>query len=229
MDRRAAFLRAVDSFVPSTYPEASFRDLVAGRWEPGPNAGTTCAYLPAAALYLAGCRAHELVNHDDPGGGATKFVLGQGVSRIRWGGHAVGAFVLDGPGKEPSEGDIYFISNGPPGTEHVGVFRSIDAEGWHSSDAGQGTHLAQSAQHVTRRITDTREESGGKRQIGGPEPSTGEMRTLVGWVDLDAVPWTADPMGAAAEDPAAADPLADTVSSSPTAPEEEAAAPAPAG
>lgn len=59
ISRRAAVLRVVDYFVPSDHGDERFAEMLDGHWAPG--AGTTCTYLPAAALYYAGAREPRLV------------------------------------------------------------------------------------------------------------------------------------------------------------------------
>ena len=177
----------------SKYGDDLFAELVDGQYTPG-GTGTTCPYLPAAALFYLGCRDPGLVNRDDPEG-LTKFEYGDktnGISKLYYGGKAAGCWVDDGPGREPQEGDIYYVI----GPEHVGHFCRQKGGIWHTGDSGQGTHLVQEAKYVDRPVRDDRAR-GGHRYIGGPN---GDMRQLMGWVDLDRVPLTAPPSGPAAEE-----------------------------
>ena len=197
-DRRQAFLRAVDHFVPSAWGDDVFVELVNGRWAPDPTSGTTCGYLPAAALYLAGARDNRLVNYDDPEG-LTRWEVAQGISKLFGGAKAVGAWVDDAPGVEPQEGDVLFYSSGPPATEHVEIFRGLTGRTLQASAAGQGSRARQEVKAVERDVEDTR-ETGGTRTVSAPLETGGEgYRKLMGWVDLDRVPWAADPSGPAAD------------------------------
>jgi hypothetical protein len=196
MSRRDAVRRVAEYFVPSDWGDERFAEMVAGHWAPG--AGTTCTYLPAAALYLAGCRDDRLVNHDDDEG-RTAFTVAAGVSKLVQGARALGAWVDDAPGREPKEGDVAFISNGPPLTEHVELV--LDPAVWRAASAGQTNGRGeQAARIVTREIDDRRGEGGGRLlSAPSPLPVPGSWRKLQGWVDLDKVPWVEAPTGPAAE------------------------------
>jgi hypothetical protein len=196
VNRRDAVLRVADYFVPSDWGDDRFAELVAGHWTPG--AGTTCTYLPAAALYLVGCRDERLVNHDDDQG-RTAFTVAAGVSKLVQGARAIGAWVDDAPGREPQPGDVVFISNGPPLTEHVELV--LDPAEWRAASAGQSNARGEQAARVVTRQLDDRRGEGGPRLLSAPSPLpvVGSWRKLQGWVDLDKVPWVEAPMGPAAE------------------------------
>lgn len=199
MSRRAAVLRVVEHFVPSDWGDDRFAEMIDGHWEPG--AGTTCTYLPAAALYFAGARERRLVNHDDDLE-RTAFEIGAGVSKLVQGARAIGAWVDDAPGREPKAADIAFLSNGPPITEHVEVV--LDPAGWKAAAAGQTNGRGEQAARVVMREVDDRRGEGGARLLSAPSPLpvAGSWRKLVGWVDLDRVPWVEAPGGPAGEEAA---------------------------
>ncbi len=203
MDRRAAVDRIIAYFFPVRadgrrwiqWGEALFAELINGRWQPG--AGTTCAYLTAIVLYLLGARDFDLVNFDDPEG-ATKFEFGNtrnGISKLVNGAKKLGAWVDDGPGREPARNDLVYMSAGTSASEHVEVFRGIDGSTWEAAAAGQGTRELQRAEIITRTITDER-AAGGHRYVSS---LAGERKRIIGWVNIDAVPLVAPPSGAAAE------------------------------
>lgn len=194
IDRRAAAARVVDAYVPSDYGDANFSAIINGRWSPG--GGTTCSYLPALCLYLAGCRAPELVNFDDVNGGTT-WDVGAGISKLVQGARRLGCWVDDGPGREPSRMDVAFISNGPPLTEHVAVV--VDPSIWRDASAGQTNAQGNQAARIVDRQIDDQRATGGVRRLSNPLPIGGGYRQLQGWVSLDLVPWTVDPIGVAAD------------------------------
>lgn len=182
---RAAVLRAVEHFVPSDYGDERFAEMLDGHWEPG--AGTTCTYLPAAVLYYAGAREPQFVNHDDERG-RTAFEIGAGVSKLVQGARAIDAWVDDAPGREPRAGDIAFLSNGPL-TEHVEIV--LDPAVWKAAAAGQTNESGNQAARVVTRSVDDRRDRGGPRLLSAPSPLpvAGSWRKLVGWVDVDRVPF----------------------------------------
>lgn len=189
-------MRAAEYFVPGDYGDARFEEMLNGRWTPGPKSGTTCGYLPGAGLFLAGARDDRLVNYDDPDG-ATAYKDAANISKIVQGARAVGAWVDDAPGREPKRGDIAFLSNGPSITEHVEIVR--DPAEWSAWAAGQTNDRGEQAARVVTRPIDDRRSQGGPRLLGAPVPiGGGEKRKLQGWVDLDLVPWDAEPTGPAA-------------------------------
>lgn len=171
--------------------------MIDGHWAPG--AGTTCTYLPAAGLYYVGARERRLVNHDDELG-STAFEIGLGVSKLVQGARAVGAWVDHAPGREPKAGDIAFLSNGPPLTEHVEVV--LDPAVWKAATAGRPTRAATRPRVVTREIDDRRED-GGARLLSAPSPLpvAGSWRKLVGGWTVDRVAFDAPPSGPAVAPP----------------------------
>src|SRR5262249_40752259 len=151
----------------SDYGDEQFADLLNGRWQPG--GGTTCTFPPHRMLNLLGCRDNRLVNFDSDDG-LTRWEMGAGgglgVSKLYYGAKAVGCWVDDGHGRDRSHGDIYFISNGPPATEHVGIV--IDPAVWESADAGQKNEHNHEAARIVRRNVDDRRASGGPRLLSAP-------------------------------------------------------------
>ncbi len=196
--------------VPSDWGSAAFASIVDGHYSPG--FGTTCAYLIAWLLWALGCRDAAIVNRDDAASGL-RYRVGEGVSRVVNGAKALGAWRDGCAGIKP--GDPFFLSLGPAITEHLAVFVARGSRGgvsaWRSADAGQrrtaladvtvdpeadgfldafdGEALAgetasdQCARYVVRDFDGSR-----LRTVNGWKP-------IVGYVDLDALPFAAPAMG----------------------------------
>jgi hypothetical protein len=194
IDRRAAAARFVAHYFPSDCGDPLFAEIINGRWSPG--AGTTCTYPCALLLFLLGCFAPELVNYDAPNG-ATRFDIGAGVSKIVQGARALGCWVDDGPGREPGFGDIGFLSQGPPLTEHVLIV--MDPSVWRDASGGQTNAQGNQAARIVDRQIDDQRAAGGVRRLSNPLPIGGGFRQLQGWVSLDLVPWSVAPIGVAAD------------------------------
>ncbi len=177
MSRRSQALAIVSSVVPSIYGDAKFSRIIDGLYTAGDGAGTTCGFLASYLLFQLGCRAPEIVNRTDAASGL-KYEIGGNISRLVSGAKALGAWRTGAAGIKP--GDIYFISNGPPLTEHVGVYISGDAAHWTTADAGQrGPNGEQAAKTQVRAF-----DGENLGTLNGP-------KTIQGYVDIDALPLTA--------------------------------------
>ncbi len=174
MDRRRQALAIVASVVPSDWGDARFARILGGRYTPG--YGTTCGYLTSYVLYELGCREALIVNRDDPASGLT-YHVGENVSRLVSGAKALGAW-REGPGGM-RPGDMYFITNGPPESEHVGILVRADGRAWTTADAGQRNPKGEQAARYVSRAFDGKSLT----SAGGGLP-----RALAGYVDIDALP-----------------------------------------
>jgi len=172
---RTLALAIVNEVVPSNYGDPKFTRIIDGMYTEGPGAGTTCGFLASYLLFSLGCRAPEIINRNDPESGL-KYQIGANISRLIGGAKALGAWRVGPAGIKP--GDILFLSNGPPATEHVGIFmRAPDALHWETADAGQTNAQGhQAARKVLRTFDGAR--------LGTPNGT----KTIQGYVDIEAVP-----------------------------------------
>jgi hypothetical protein len=171
---RADALALLSQFLPCEQGSPAFGEI-AQDWTGG---GTTCGYLPSWLLWRLGCR-EGWVNRSEPAEGL-RYRDGENISLLRWNPY----FVPFQAGGLPTPGDIYFVSDGPPETEHVGVVVSAGPASWTTADAGQGTRTHQRAVFLQRRLD-------GSRLVRVDGLSA---RELQGWIPLDAVPFTAPPL-----------------------------------
>lgn len=185
--RRAA-LAILRLYVPSTYGDPRFTDMINGSWAPG--YGTTCGYLVSLLLWLLGCRDPRVVNREVPADGL-HYHAGANMSQPVNGAKAVGAYRTTGT---PKPGDPYFVFVDPPvitasGAKdyrnHMGIVVGVSNDGatWHTADAGQGSSLEQSAAYRERSYR------------ASPSPMlsiNGEWRH-VHFIDLDALPMGTPP------------------------------------
>lgn len=100
--------------------------------------GTTCGFLVHWALWRIRFLDPHITNRTEPDDGL-KYHDGANISRVWNGGKP--PFKRFNRGDTPETGDIVFISNGPPLTEHVCIFLSSKTEGgvtrWTTADGGQ--------------------------------------------------------------------------------------------
>lgn len=187
MSIRSNAIAIVGSVVPSDYGDAKFSALIGDMYTEGPRAGSTCGFLTSYLLFQLGCRSPLIVNRNDPGSGLV-YKIGANVSRLVGGAKALGAWRTGPSGIRP--GDIYFISNGPSETEHVGVYLAApDGSYWDTADAGQtnsGGH--QAARYVTRDFDGVRL---GPNQVDeDPDPTRVQPPKIVqGYIDIEALPY----------------------------------------
>ena len=137
--------------------------------------GTTCGFLPHFLLWAAGCRSKNLVSRSEKQDGLS-YAIGKNLTRIFNGGFS--PFRHFKPGTIPETGDIVYVSNGTPKTEHVFVFRGVEEEGgttyWTSWDGGQ--------ENNSFRVR--------KRKLLGKML---DGRQVIGWLPLRALTYTAAP------------------------------------
>lgn len=142
--------------------------------------GTTCGYLAAFVLYALGYRG-PLMNRNVPEDGI-KYRPGSNVSAIWNAGRP--PFRRMSSGDVPELGDIVFISNGPPITEHILIFmQQVVRDGkvyWRSGDGGQLGNALELCERELR-----------EGKILGPP---GKGRTVMGWIPLKSLTYTAEPL-----------------------------------
>lgn len=136
------------------------------------GSGTTCGFLCHWLLWKLGVRDPTIVNRSEPGDGL-KYRVGMNIASIFRGGKSPWHKMK--PGDTPEPGDVCFISNGPPSTEHVFVFFSqeVDDSGsitWNTADGGQ---LGPGGKYTSGRFR--------KRTLKG---TTLGDRTVWGWIPL---------------------------------------------
>lgn len=173
--RRAFAIELMKRYVPAKVGDERFKEIAQGRAERAKAEGgffSTCGELVMFLWERLGYRG-LLLNRDIllPTGVARKYQYGKNMTRVRF--TSVQEHCWVGYRKElhPSPGDVLFVSNGPPATEHVCVFSQVLPTGeWETFDAGQyrNNKLEQEAKVCTRPING--------KMLGS--------RELHGWVDL---------------------------------------------
>lgn len=178
MSLRSRALAIVAGVVPSNYRDARFQRIIGDLYVESPTSGTTCGYLASYLLYQLGCRAPQIVNRTDARWGLM-YGIGENISRLVSGAKALGAWRVGARGIRA--GDIYFISNGPPASEHVGVFMGAPDPGhWRTADAGQRDAAGhQAARYRVRAFDGVNLET-----PNGP-------KVVQGYVDIEALPYAA--------------------------------------
>jgi len=168
----------INEYVPSTTGDDKFAEIAKDYG----GSGTTCGYLCHWLMWRMGCRDPKMVNRDEPSDGL-HYVPGANISRIFANPHFV--HYKPGLGMTPDNGDIVFLSDGPPDTEHVyvstGVDDTKDPPIWSGANAGQRdkTTGKQCSIFIDRTFShDSLLYSGGSKKI-------------VGWVDISQLPFTA--------------------------------------
>lgn len=158
-------------YLPCQEGDEKFAEI-AKDWTGG---GTTCGFLVHWLLFRLGYRNAHVVNRNEPEAGL-KYVDGANISRVWCGGHP--PFQRFKMGTLPEKGDILFLSNGPPNTEHVEVF--MDAEQredglyWRMAAGGQTGKNGKQAMHtVTRKQV-------GRTLVG----SSGVSKGIQGWIPI---------------------------------------------
>ncbi len=175
MGVRDVAMAACQDVVPSHYPLDPFQRMTGGKFQPG--FGSSCGFLTSYVLMAVGCRDRAILNREVDG---LIYTPGDNISRLVGGAKQLGCWrtMVDG---EPQQGDLVFCSNGPPLTEHVFCLSSNDGDHWHSYDGGSPA-ADHSQENVRQRVG-----SDGLVFINGP-------RKVQGYVDLDCVPLSADPL-----------------------------------
>lgn len=174
--RRGQVLDALRLLIPARYGDATFERMTGGHWRPGPNTGTPCGFLVSRVLRDGGALAPTVLNLDAPELGI-HYEDSRNISKLIGGARALGAFHGGPDGIQP--GDPYFLSDGPPLTEHVGIYTGTDGGAWITGDAGR---RAADGTEITQYVRRARE--GNRLHVGG-----GETRAIVGYISLDRLPW----------------------------------------
>jgi hypothetical protein len=184
--RRLFAMTLMDIYVPSAVGSIYFTAIAQGRAEAAQKTKSffsTCGELGMFLLHQMGYRG-PILNRtllQDRDGEDRKYRWGQNMARLYGAAREHGHFV-DFKDNTPKPGDICFVSNGPPKSEHVFVFKGQYLEGeatyWESYDAGQttdGKKWNQCSKICRRRVVG--------RRVGD--------RTCYGWVDISSVPLVA--------------------------------------
>lgn len=179
--RRDFAMTLMDIYVPSRVGDDHFKAICQGRAEEAAKTEdffSTCGELAMFLLHQMGYVGPVLNRTltEERDGVDRQYIYGANMSKIYSTGKRMSNFIRFKPGlHSPMPGDICFISNGPPKTEHVFVFkRSFEVEGkltWESYDAGQtfgGKKWNQCSKIVEREVVGVK--------VGG--------RTCYGWIDI---------------------------------------------
>ena len=180
--KRAFAMKLMEQFVPCDYRDEKMFEITQGRAQRARKDNaffSTCGELVMFLLERMGYRGkilnRTLTTEKTPSGPikARKYRYGANIARIFGTSKKEGVWVPFTKGMTPNLGDCIFISNGPPRTEHVFVFKeSFIKDGqlyWRSWDAGQGGRITQSAKVCERKVRG--------RKVGS--------RTCYGWINID--------------------------------------------
>jgi len=180
--KRAYAMKLMSLYVPSDYTDKRFEEITQGRAQAARKTNSffsTCGELVMFLLYRMGYRG-PILNRDlaKEDGGPRKYAYGQNMSRIFNTSKKEGVWVPFKQGMTPNPGDCCFVSNGPPRSEHVFVFKEhFVRDGslyWRTYDAGQGGRVTQAAKVCERQVKGTR--AGGK--------------SCYGWINIDRIELT---------------------------------------
>ena len=173
--RRAFAIELLQRYVPSKVGSARFNEICQGRAEAAKSSESffsTCGELAMFMWDRLGYRGLILNRAVTlPTGVIRKYAYGKNMTYIRYDSGKERCWVTYHQGKLPHPGDVLFVSNGPPKTEHVCIFHRVKEDGeWETFDAGQydSNHLDQECEIKSRRFH---------------SPLLGD-RKLHGWVDL---------------------------------------------
>jgi len=185
-DLRSNILALCALYLPCTRGDAHFQEIAKDYG----FIGTTCGYLPSFVLYRMGCRDGRIVNRVAPGilpVNTAQNTIGQNIAKLVNGGKALGAYHAYVPGvSEPQPADVLYFGavdgNGGVSKEHVAILKSLPP-------GGTGTIVTYDMGHSLQP-----EGSMSSRPIANGNVSfMGQMRRLIGFVDVSAVPRTAAP------------------------------------
>lgn len=169
----------VSKYVPSDTGDIRFKEITIDYG----GAGTTCGFLCHWLMWRLGC-CERFVNRTDHSKNM-RYVPGTNISKIRW----MQSFRVYQPGETPKMGDLVFLSNGPPSTEHVNVFleEGEDDKGtyWLTADAGQKN----AANKECARFRARRFLPGGV--LDSEEGKPRNPKHVQGWLPLDTLPLVA--------------------------------------
>lgn len=176
---RGNALALLELYLPATRGDAHFAEMTKNFG----GVGTTCGYLPSFLLYRIGVRDARIVNRVEPDIPAnnTQNTIGQNISKLVFGGQALGAYHLLSSGRVPQPADIGYFgavdANGGVTKEHVAVLKSYPA-------GGTGTIVTYDLGHSIQP-----EGSMSTRTMqNGVVNFMGAQRNLIGFVDLSALP-----------------------------------------
>lgn len=166
-------MKLVGEYVPSTTGDASFSEIAKDYG----GAGTTCGYLCHWLMWRLGLRDPHIVNREEPDDGL-HYVPGANISRIFNNKY----FVHFKAGTVPGNGDIVFLSNGPPDTEHVFVSSNVDGNVWSGANAGQTDPKdgKQCSIFIDRNFSN------------GGLTYKGVHKGVVGWIDISTLLFTSN-------------------------------------
>lgn len=101
---------------------------------------STCTHLCAWMLEILGYADPRVVNRNNVAR-RTTYAVGKGISRLYYGGIAAGVFKSWAAKKDLHRGDIIYVSDGSPSSEHVEIFlEEQEKDGvviWKAAAAGQ--------------------------------------------------------------------------------------------
>lgn len=187
-ERRPYVAAVLNYLVPSKVGDAKFAFITQGRATAARRAKqffSTCGELGMAVLYCVGYRGPNL-NRDmtaEVDGVDRSYKFGANMRYLFSNMKRDGLFVQYEKGLTPKVGDIIFLSNGPPKTEHVCIFKQEKVDTgtgvvyWETWDAG--VYVTAPTEQESR-VRLRRLEHGA---LGG--------RKVRGWTDLERLPITA--------------------------------------
>lgn len=159
----------VQSYVGYSLNDPQFEEVTQGR---NHSSGySACGDLINFVMFRLGCRDQSIVNRDEPSAGLSWHV-GENISRPYNGAKAAGIWTNVADGVDPAPGDLCLIGQWPNEQEHVFCVLDVNGNEWTSGDYGQ---VNASGQPSSKLVSRTR--SGNK--LGS--------RTIIGWINLDAL------------------------------------------
>lgn len=179
-----------------------FTEICQGRakWAKKANAlFSTCGEFAHFLLERAGYRGRILNRNlfDADGKKIQKWRSGKNITWIVYRGRKEGCFteyqLSRDKSKRPQRGDIAYVSNGPPNTEHVfyidGIDRVNNREMWTTIDGGQG---GRQNQHIKEGYKVFNQRTGrlASWDSGNQRPKN-KGRKLVGWLNVGLLEFTA--------------------------------------
>ena len=201
--QRDYLLALADLYKNAKIGDPLFHEICQGRAE-GPAKQnflfSTCGEFAMFLLHRAGYRGPCLNRDvfDVDGKKIQSWAMGQNISYIFNRGRKQGLFteylLSKQKDKRPSHGDIIYISNNTPNTEHVFMFKGSDTnpygglEIWDSVDGGQGGNTTQHISPCSRVFNQkTGRVYGINKTSDGEITPTGEGRAVVGWLNMALV------------------------------------------
>jgi Stage II sporulation protein len=175
MSLRDDALVLIATVVPSDYGDPRFSLLIGDMYREGPGAGTTCGFLPSFILLMIGCISPVIINRNAFEYGLY-YHIGENISCLVSGARQLGAWVDGDQGIRA--GDVFFLSNGPPLTEHVGHLVRDEGAAWLTADSGQrNASMHQAARYVRR------------TKAPGVLWTPNGSKTIQGYIDIDRLPY----------------------------------------